>query len=221
MAASSQCTIDLSNNFPYDTDTFGLVRSLASCIKTCSSKFGVPAIAVAGSIADEFNTRRGPRAAIDWVQDVAVISKLPNCLIVIDAYLGIPSKLLNATRNDLGPGNINLATAMEIYRRNVSSFPKWVTDWADLADFLLTDQGTVLVASLVIKKGMSDMALLLTGRTKAIQEAILVTYYKQGPAYVGRFMSRLKTDPAAELTPGEGCRVFHQRATFSAALSVN
>ena len=77
------------------------------------------------------------------------------------------------------------------------------------------------MATLVIKKGMRELALLIAGQRKEIQEAILVTYYKQGPSYVARFRSRLKTSPTADLVPGEGCRVFHQRADFASALSEN
>jgi hypothetical protein len=58
-------------NYPYDKQTFGLISRLAHHIKSYSAKHGVPPIAVAGSIADEYNVQRGMRRLLDWFQDNA------------------------------------------------------------------------------------------------------------------------------------------------------
>ena len=51
-----ECAIDAGEpNYPYDNETFALIRRLAWQIKHHAKKQGVPPIAVAGSIADEYN----------------------------------------------------------------------------------------------------------------------------------------------------------------------
>ncbi|MDB4985526.1 MAG: hypothetical protein JWN04_704 [Myxococcaceae bacterium] len=214
-----ECEIDPSEkNFPYSTATFAAISALAPIILRWSKRLQVPGIAVAGSIADELNTRAGARAYLDWLQDYVVISSLPSFAIETDYRLGSSSKWLNATRHDLGKGNINLATAREIYERTPEFFPKSMQSWSELVAYLLTDEGTTLVAALVIKKAMAEMKDYLKGRTPEIQEAILVTYYKQGPRYIDRFRARLAQGRTATLVPGEGCRVYNQRAQLVKAL---
>jgi hypothetical protein len=214
----SECKIDLGDNYPYREQTFELIHRLGALIKKYSRKFGVPPLAVAGSIADEYNTRRGSRFALDWVQDHFVIGNLPSVLIQRDYMSGYSSKWINATRHDLGPGNINLRTASEVYVQYRTSFPRRFNEWSQLVDYLLTDEGTVVVTALVVKKGISELASLLAGRDLDIQVAILVTYFKQGPSYKARFQQRLGRDPSAKLSPGEGCRVFLQRSELENAL---
>jgi hypothetical protein len=65
-----ECKIDADEpNYPYDAHTFALISSLANQIKNFSAKHNVPPIAVAGSIADEYNVQRGLRRVWDWFQD--------------------------------------------------------------------------------------------------------------------------------------------------------
>jgi hypothetical protein len=219
-----ECKTDTDEpNYPYDRQTFELVSRLAGQIKSYSAQYGVPPIAVAGSIADEYNVQRGVRKVWDWLQDSVVFTHLPASWIGRDFSVGINSKLLNATRNDIGPGNINLATARQMYLLYRDAFPPDLDDWAKLVDFILTEKGTVIVATLVIQKGKHELAQWLARRTPEIQEALLVTYFKQGPAYIARYKGRLRdeTQSSAVLVPGEGCRVFHQREKFKAALGIN
>ena len=218
-----ECKIETDEaNYPYDNHTFGLISRLAHYIKSYSAKHGVPPIAVAGSIADEYNVQRGLRRLLDWFQDKVVLTNLPSAAIDLDEKAGFKSKFLNATRNDLGPGNINLATAREIYKRYKNDFPPEAADWSELVDFILSDRGTALIATLVIRKGKQELAQWLSNRPIEIQEALLVTYYKQGPSYIARYKARLRSQAfsTATLVPGEGCRVFHQREKFKTALGL-
>jgi hypothetical protein len=211
----------IRNNVTYLADTFALVQKLATEIKLRSQKVGVPPVAVAGSIADEYNTQTGVRQFVDWFQDQVLLKRLlPNWAIEIDDRAGHKSKLLNATMHDLGIGNIKLATAKQIYEGNKSSFGTKIDSWSQLVDYILTDAGTVHIAALVVKQGMTELSAQLKGRPAEVQEAILVTYYKQGPTYAKRFFDRLRTFPGANLQPGEGCRVFKQRAQFVKALGI-
>ena len=216
-----ECKIDLnSSNYPYDDRTFALISALADQIKTYSAKLGVPPIAVAGSIADEYNVQRRGRRIWDWLQDRVVFTHMPAAWIGRDFRIGFKSRLLNATRNDIGPANINIATARQMYLEHRDEFPAELDDWAELVKYILTDHGSVVVATLVIHKGRQELAPWLAGRPAEIQEALLVTYFKQGPSYITRFKDRLRTNPSAVLVPGEGCRVFHQRSAFKAALKL-
>jgi hypothetical protein len=105
-----------------------------------------------------------------------------------------------------------------MYLEHREEFPDDLDDWNELVNYILTDHGTVVVATLVILKGKQELARWLAARPAEIQEALLVTYFKQGPSYIARFKARLGANPAAVLVPGEGCRVFQQRAAFKAAL---
>jgi len=105
------------DNFPYRAETFSLIRRLSFTINRYSRQYNVPAIAVAGAIADEYNTRVGFKGIFDWVQDEILINWMPNSFISLDAKIGINSKWLNATKHDIGVGNIKLETGMRIFER--------------------------------------------------------------------------------------------------------
>jgi hypothetical protein len=219
--AMPECKIDNSEpNYPYDPATFALISHLSPFIKKYSARFAVPPIAVVGSIADEYNTQRGWKGWIDWIQDYVVISNLPSCTIELDYRAGTHSKFLNATRSDLGPANINLAIARQVYVQYQRLFPKALDSWAKLVDYLISDEGAVVVSAIVIRKGMDEMSGYLVGQTPEIREALLVTYFKQGRPYIARYKARLSQSPGAKLVPGEGCRVFNQRAKLTAALGL-
>jgi hypothetical protein len=95
-----QCVIDPNDkNYPYDDATFALISTLADDIKRYSARHGVPPIAVAGSIADEYNIQRGARKIWDWLQDRIVFTRMPASWIGRDFKIGFKSRLLNATRN--------------------------------------------------------------------------------------------------------------------------
>jgi hypothetical protein len=207
-------------NFPYRDETFAVIGRLAGLVNTYSAKFDVPPIAVAGSIADEFNTQRGVKGAIDWFQDQVLLNFMPNFAIEIDAWAGFNTKLLNATKHDLGIGNVKLETAKHVYEQFKSSFACKNMDYADLVDYLRTDHGTVHVASLVIKKASQDLQPYVKGFSEEKTEAVYVTYYKQGPSYVARFRAALASDPDRLIEPGEGCRVILQRDRFKTALGI-
>jgi hypothetical protein len=210
-----------TENFPYREETFAVIAKLAPLINKYSGTQGVPPIAVAGSIADEFNTMTGVKGVLDWFQDNVLLNYMPNSAIQTDVRLGFNSKLLNATKHDLGKGNIKLETAKYIYDQFKSKFANKNMNYADLVDYLRSDEGTVHIASLVIKKASIDMASYVKGLSAEKTEAIYVTYYKQGPSYIARFKAATAADPHRHLEPGEGCRVILQRARFVKALGLD
>lgn len=81
-----------------------------------------------------------------------LLNWMPNSFIGLDATAGLHTKWLNVTRHDIGSGNIKLSTARRIYNRNRQSFARKTMDWSGLVDCLRTDEGTVHIVALVIKR---------------------------------------------------------------------
>ena len=217
-----------TENYPYRDETFAVIASLAETIKAYSKRSGVPPVAVAGSIADEYNTRKGVKGVFDWFQD-SIMFRRPfrpwNWQIEISPFKGYKSgkwgpKLLNYTQQDLGKGNIKLDTAKEIYERYKKTFPNKTMDWIDLAQYIISDEGMVHVAALVIERATEELDPYLEDYPEEVKEAVYVSYYKEGPGYLGRFLKARKIDPNRRLKPGDGCRVLLQRDRFLKALKI-
>ena len=197
---------------PYSERTFNMVFSLRHDFAEFSKRLDVPIIAIAGSVADEYDTQEGIKGAIDWVQD-NFISLLPSWSIIVDERLNFRTKLLNATINDIGIGNIKLETAKQF-------FPDM--PWEELVDLILTDRGTIAIAAMVIRQAVERLRPHVQGLSDAQKEAAYVTYYKQGESYIQRYAKRSAAEPPGSdsIAPGEGCRVLRQRHRFAQVLSV-
>jgi hypothetical protein len=209
-----------SENFPYRAETFEKIGAMRAEILKYSRIFNVPPVAVFGSIADEFNTRQGYRTAVDIIQD-GLIGFMPNILIELAKDADSQSKFLNPVKNDLGKGNINLETARKIYDLHRDTFEKINWQYSDLVAYLESDAGTAHVAALFIAQGLDLLWEEISDYELAVQEAVLVTFFKQGEEkYVGRFLEKKKTDPDHRIIPGEGWRVFLQRDKIVAALGI-
>ncbi|WP_434626822.1 hypothetical protein [Chromobacterium sp. CV08] len=53
------------------------------------------------------------------------------------------------------------------------------------------------------------------------QEAVLVTYFKQGPVYFKRFLAKNKGLPSNKIQAGEGCRTCYQRKKIGQAMGID
>lgn len=208
------------DNFPYRADTFSLIRRLSFTVNRYNRQYNVPPIAVAGAIADEYNTRIFPKSVIDWFQDEILINWMPSSFIALDAKIGLNSKWLNSTKHDIGIGNIKLETAKRIYERHNNRFGKQIDNWDELVDYILTDKGTIHIASLVIKRAQFLFKPYIKNYPIELKEAVFVTYYKQGPIYLARFRSKPSRERNKGITPGEGCRTYYQRDEFKKALGI-
>jgi len=210
-----KCTCDNpSENFPYSDETFSLIEEMAPEISFYSRKFGVPPIAVAGAIADEYNTQKGVKGILDWFQDDVLLNFMPNFAIDFDAWLGSDSKLFNATKHDLGVGNVKLETAKALYDQHTSTFSEMGWDYTDIVDYLRTRKGTAHMAALYIADAQKELGNLIAPLSQRNKEAVLITYYKQGPTYLDRFLEAKELEPDRIIKPGEGCRVCLQRDRF-------
>ncbi|BAP54430.1 hypothetical protein THII_0133 [Thioploca ingrica] len=205
-----------TENFPYTAETFSMIKQIAPLILKYSTQFNVPPVAIAGAIADEYNTRTGFKAIIDWFQDEVLLNWMPNLFIEIDAYVGFKSKLLNATQHDIGIGNIKLETAKKTYEKYKHKLPTQKDlDYSALVDYIRTDQGTVYIAALVIKRAIEELNQYVNNYTEEHKEAIYITYYKQGPSYVSRFKNSLASNPHHRLNQVKGVVFVYNGNNFS------
>jgi hypothetical protein len=208
-----------TENFPYSADTFAMIGLIKDLVLAYAAEFDVPPVAVAGAIADEYNTRSGARAPFDWLQDNVLLNFMPNFAIEFSAFIGFNSKA-NAAKHDIGIGNIKLETAMQLYQMYKGSFAAKNWDYTNLVDYLRTDEGTVHIASLVMVRARQLFDPYLTIFSDKRKEAVYVTYYKQGPSYLERYRNALAAHPNRLLMPGEGCRVCRQRDKIKQALGL-
>ena len=193
----------------YAERTFDMVFRLRFDFLRFARQYCVPIIAIAGSVADEYDTQTGVKGTLDRLQN-GFISALPSSWIWVDEQVGSRTKLLNATLHDLGIGNIKLETAKQF-------FPHM--SWGDLVDYILTDQGTIHTAAMVIQQAVERLRPYVCGLSDAHEEAVYVSYYKQGDSYIQRYLQRSAAEPnTGSILPGEGCRVFRQRHRLVEAL---
>lgn len=211
-----KCECNCANpeeNFPYTQNTFNKIKEIAPLIKYYSNKYSVSPVAIAGSIADEYNIINESDKAkfINWLQDDIVINFMPNFAIEFDVFIGGSSKLTNAAKHDLGIGNIKLETAKKLYDQYKSEFKSKDLNYKDIVNYIQSNEGTVHLAALVIRKAQDIFTKYISGYCICKKEAVLVTYYKQGELYLKKFLNARKIDPKHQIQPGEGCRVCLQR----------
>ncbi|KNB63052.1 hypothetical protein [Chryseobacterium sp. Hurlbut01] len=219
-----QCSCKMpEENYPYSDNTFSKIKEIAPLIKHYANLYCIPAAAIAGSIADEYNIINESTKAtiINWLQDDVVLNFMPNFAIEFDVYVGGKSKLNNATKHDLGIGNIKLETAKQLYNEYKVEFKSKNWDYKDIVNYIQSNEGTVHLAALVIKKAQRLLTTEIKSYCQCKQEAVLVTYYKQGDSYIVRFQNKKKKTPLTKIEPGEGCRVSLQRKKILSSLGIN
>lgn len=214
----SGCKIP-DENFPYTSDVYVVISRVSNLVKFYSNYYNVPEIAVAGSVADEYNTRKSWRIAVDWFQDEVLINWMPNFAIEFDSFINVNSKLLNATKHDLGIGNIKLETAKKLYQQYPNEFKKRNWDYTDLVDYIRSDEGSIHLSAIVIRKATQLFQKYVGHLSQNQKEAVYVTYYKQGDLYYQKFLNNLKKNPNHKISSGEGCRVCLQRKLLVKAIN--
>ncbi len=282
-------------NYPFHDDVFAYIHSIAPKILKFSLKYDVPPIAVAGSIADEYNTRflsvavsnakgvvdkglavgKGVlKSAFDFAQDKIFPNMalpyirenaIPVCFYPPDYMYGFqwsyceylpwvdagidknmleqwiqkqyeeivkkdPENIKERERfkywlsgGDYGKGNISIRTAIDLYEEskadNRDELPYMTR--VQLLEYLLTDDGTAEFAALAIRAAKRQMKKHLDVLPQRKQEAVLVTYYKQGLRYYKKFLDKQKgKETPDKIQSGEGCRTCYQRDRFAKELGI-
>jgi len=220
-AAGVSCTCAANTQVNYDAETYRYIRSIASLINSISAAQGVSAVAVAGAIADEYNTRRGARAALDAAQD-ATLSSLPEWAIDVDRFFDFHSKMLNTLENDVGPANIKVRTALEYVQSgelSVPGSPSSAVQVNKIIEFLMSNRGTVTATAAVIARAQRLFGPHLGTHTREQRDSVYVEYFKQGDSYYRRFSASLAANPSHKACPGEGgCRAFYNYSQLETAL---
>lgn len=218
------CSCPASTEQTFDDETIRLVESMAEDINRVAAQRGVPPVALAGAIAEEYQARRGIRVAVDGAQD-AVLDALWEWQIDVDRYFDIHSKLLNALENDIGAANFNVRTALALVEAgevDVPGSPPSDPQVELIIDRLLEEVGTIEFTGAYIARAQSLFAPHVGGYDAGFQEAVLVEYFNQGDAYYDRFVGNLAANPGHTPCPGDaGCVVLHNRARLEAALSAS
>lgn len=203
------------DNFPYEAETFAKIASMRKDILELSQKYDIPPVTVAGAIADEFNAS----GFLDQGQD-KLFDHLPDFIVESDLFFDSKNKFikkLNARRHDLGPGNINVETAFNVYKNNIQEFPSSDWDYSDIIDYITTDFGTVHIAALFIQDAKKHFEPLTKDLSPEIKEAVFVTSYKRGIENY-KLEEALQQEP---FKPGEGIRVLLQREQLLEALGLS
>lgn len=236
-----------TDNYPFQDPVFNWLSSISDLILMYSNKFSVSPIAVAGALADEYNTRFMPdysyaKKRLDYLQDNVIPKgkytefeeKINNKMSSDDLetqYQTIKEndpddikrttwdRISNTVAGDYGKGNISLRTAYDMYDEKLDTFQNMSR--LDILRYLVTDEGTVHFAALMIKKAQAIMKEYIHDLPPRKQEAILVTYFKQGDNYRRKFINRsLKNNPEAKIRSGEGCRTCFQRKRIADVINV-
>ncbi|WNI83998.1 hypothetical protein [Citrobacter portucalensis] len=175
-----------------------MVENIAELILKYSTKLSVPPIAIAGALADEYNTRFMPdyslvKKQLDYVQDVVTpkgmytefsesINNELSSKELDEQYRSMKgiypdnirmskwNRFSNVVAGDYGKGNISLRTAFDMYDEKFDDFPKMSR--LDLLRYLITDEGTVHFAALYIKKSQMIMSEYLSVLPPRKQEAV-------------------------------------------------
>lgn len=231
-----------TENFPYREQVFKYLREIGPLVKKYSALYGVPAIAVAGSIADEYNTRFMPgysavKRGMDTYQDITLpstdVSQDDHLNAVIEhQYQALKQRdpgnthrtdldrllLMNAA-GDYGKGNISLRTAIDLHGAYPGDCPRMTR--IQLVRYLTTDEGTTQYAALYVREAQGAMGRHLDVLPQRKREAVLVTYYKRGGAYYTNFLKDRGRNPVNKLRAWEGCRVCFQRKAIGEAIGVS
>lgn len=222
--------------FIYSPAALENVSKAQANIDLASKATGVPEMAIAAALADE-NTARGAKVAgiLDAGQDIAayIAGNLQD--IRTDYAEAVRKGVLHGDRNgrlydytthDIGPANINVATALNIFDENIINsnsenhinkflykiVSKNAPDekkWEAYKDnMLLTIDGSAHLAAAEMQKGAVMLAPYMSNSTKEEQVAILVTHYKQGTKYLRKYLQSPHRG-TRDIRAGEGARIFH------------
>ncbi len=284
--------------YPFDDGVFEYLKKIAHWIKHYSDQYRVPPIAVAGSIADEYNSRftdlkrvflkkkllYGAHSALkkagDFVQDKVIPSGREYAKLRTEPDGGYPgivppyytseiddtelnarieqgyqelkkidpknenrpssSEAINREHkefkysysiirknftiwSDYGTANISLRTAIDLYTEYRKTFALDHQNFthAQMLRYLVTDRGTAQFTAISIleaKKKMEDLLPVLPPRK---QEAVLVTFFKQGIKYRKKYEENNKDRPHQKIKAGEGCRTCYQRKKIGNSIGIS
>lgn len=211
----------------YSDESQRIAHGARRAIRKAAEEYGIPWEAIAGAIQDEVTARQdymGWKGVYDKTQDI-VLSAIPPWLIDLLAEQNCP-KPLNPVLHDVGPGNVHIATAREIFdglesgqdtssplaeylkpylTLNAARDPELTErNWKSFYNRVLaTPKGNAYFAAHYMRQGQRELLPYMRNKTPQEQAAILMSWYKQGPAYLERYLAGPEAGKRP-ITPGEG-----------------
>lgn len=219
-------TCACSDESKYSEGTIAFIWAVGNSVKRFASQYEVSAPAVAGAIADEYETQDMIDAFQEYFYQARGETRLETeqSLDIKTGY-GKADKLLNVLENDIGPGNIKIRTALKIKRAEIArekgKKPEDVNvSLTDLIDELMTPSGTAKYAAAYIAEAKAKFSGHENFKIypPPAAETIYVSYYKQGENYYTEW-AKNPSDPPC---PGSGgCRFYANRDRIVEALSTS
>ncbi len=242
------CECPAGTQVDYSNKTISYIEGIAPYILAAAAAHGVPAMPIAGAIADEYDDQD----IVDVAQDT-VVPALREWMIDIDRYLDIEpedlevivreeygeggdkvremgAKLLNTLENDVGPANIKVRTALKLVEAGVivvPGSPPGDIKVNVIIDYLMpqagTDNapGTVDATGGVIAQAQALFGPFVGEHSDPVRDAVFMEYFKQGDEYYGRFLQRrARGEGAPHACPGhDGCQFLHNYDRLAGALA--
>lgn len=167
---------------PYSKDTVNQIRLMAPDIKKFAEQYDVPPLAVAGSIAEEFDARKkywGLKGAADSIQDS----------IAAHPTLERPAKWLADKAGvgwDLGPSNSRPGTAKNLIDSAPEEFPTVNrSDSTSIEAFSASNAGNAQLAAKYITWAKRDLEFIFLNSQRHVSDdyrtALYVDYFREGP----------------------------------------
>jgi outer membrane protein OmpA-like peptidoglycan-associated protein len=220
---ASGCTCPPDTEHAFNRGTFDFITGISPFIRASSARHGAPPLAVAGAIAEEFDTRSG-RAPVDWLLDRNTAA-VPEWLIRINPQNNIEHKLANVFSQDVGKANINVRTALEMVEREelaVWDSPPDDAQVSAIIEFLLKDYGMVEAAAVYIARAHGLYGPYAGNYDTGLYEAVLVDYFNQGPKHFKRFRrGHERKRSFVQCAYEDGCEVLFNRDKLEEALNAS
>jgi len=207
---------------PYAKETLGKIGELAPYINGYARKYGVPPLAVAGAIANEYDTRFDFKSK-DLVPRIKALSHydafqdrhVPSLSNGGDSFADFARAMLDSKLvptyagspgwlgSDVGPANIHMATALQLWHNDPGELPASVHDYPSLARYVVSNQGTAQLAAKYIAWAQRNFENSLGNTEKPLsphdKAALYIDYFRKGPEMVGKqWIDRLTRDYGAD-----------------------
>ncbi|MDB4286146.1 hypothetical protein N9933_02480 [bacterium] len=196
---------------PLSEKTIHILRENQSTFAVYAIKYNIPEEVIAASVGSEINRRIYINKITDFLQDLFFDSNLCSEKLLSKSFcLETENRYVNIVKQDIGLGNIKFETAWTIFKKYPEELHP-ITSKRDMVKYLLTNQGNIHIASLVIR----EAKLLFNEHCKNMdplnRNAVFYSYYKQGDSYFFRYKesSSFKRPPV----PGGGREILKQLNT--------
>lgn len=194
--------ISLLEEKPLSEATIHKLEQYSHHFSFYANKYNIPKEVLMACVGSEINRRIYINKWIDSSQDYFFSTDLcSNFLLDKCAQSGIEVRYINFFKQDIGIGSIQVETAWNMRTFYPNEF-EHINSKKEMVDYLLTIQGNIHVASIVVMHGKNLFEQYLNNPDTVNNKAVLFSYYKQGNSYYKRYLKKgnLKRSPI----PGGG-----------------